>query len=142
MTDISDLRSNVRDLVETGRYWPFALGFEIARSTTSSYTSVSSVTASQELSEDLQTFVQQVPRVKPDWLNSCEVHIEIFERKLIHSDSDINKDILLAAHFTQYFPLLVADLGWTPLEALEIRSSLATFEEDWNAPGMEIYDEL
>ena len=30
----------------------------------------------------------------------------------------------------------------TEAEAVELRSKLAAWEEDWNAPGMEAYDEL
>jgi hypothetical protein len=36
----------------------------------------------------------------------------------------------------------IQELGWTEEEAAEIRNRLAAFEEDWDAPGMEIYDEL
>ena len=36
----------------------------------------------------------------------------------------------------------VAALGWTREQAAMIRDQLANFEEDWNAPGMEVYDRL
>ncbi len=36
----------------------------------------------------------------------------------------------------------IADLGWTRKRAAQVRASLAAFEEDWNAPGMEEYDKL
>ena len=36
----------------------------------------------------------------------------------------------------------IQDLGWSEEEAREVRASLQTFEEDWNAPGMDAYDEL
>jgi hypothetical protein len=39
-------------------------------------------------------------------------------------------------------PLLISKLGWTPKEAFETRARLAAFEEDWDAPGMECYDNL
>jgi hypothetical protein len=39
-------------------------------------------------------------------------------------------------------PLQVADLGWTPQQAAETRARLASFEEDWDAPGMDGYDDL
>lgn len=39
-------------------------------------------------------------------------------------------------------PLLISDLGLTKEEAQEIRNRLLSFEEDWNAPGMEVYDEI
>ena len=38
--------------------------------------------------------------------------------------------------------LRVADLGWTVNEAREARARLVAFEEDWDAPGMEEYDNL
>ena len=39
-------------------------------------------------------------------------------------------------------PLLVADLGWTPEQAADSRARLASFAEDWDAPGMDGYDDL
>lgn len=36
----------------------------------------------------------------------------------------------------------IQDLGWSEKQARQIRTSLASFEEDWNAPGMDAYDEL
>jgi hypothetical protein len=38
--------------------------------------------------------------------------------------------------------LRVADLGWTVNEAREARARLVGFEEDWDAPGMQEYDNL
>ncbi|NEQ25576.1 MAG: hypothetical protein F6K28_42250 [Microcoleus sp. SIO2G3] len=37
---------------------------------------------------------------------------------------------------------LIQDLGWTREQAAAIRYRLAAFREDWEAPGMEIYDDL
>jgi hypothetical protein len=36
----------------------------------------------------------------------------------------------------------INDLGWTTAEAAQTRSHLASFEEDWDAPGMDKYDRL
>ena len=36
----------------------------------------------------------------------------------------------------------LSDLGWSREEAAQIRASLLSFEEDWSAPGMELYDLL
>lgn len=36
----------------------------------------------------------------------------------------------------------LAERGITPEQAAEMRNRLISFEEDWNAPGMEVYDEL
>jgi len=38
-------------------------------------------------------------------------------------------------------PLRVADLGWTQEQAADTRARLASFAEDWDAPGMEGYDD-
>lgn len=33
-------------------------------------------------------------------------------------------------------------LGWTQIEALETRLRLSSFAEDWDAPGMDAYDDV
>ena len=38
--------------------------------------------------------------------------------------------------------LLTSDLGWTAAEIAETHYRLIAFKEDWDAPGMEAYDEL
>ncbi len=38
--------------------------------------------------------------------------------------------------------LLISDLGWSPEQARETYMRLRHFEEDWNAPGMDAYDDL
>lgn len=38
--------------------------------------------------------------------------------------------------------MLIDDLGWSREQVLETRMRLRTFEEDWDAPGMEAYDDL
>ncbi len=42
----------------------------------------------------------------------------------------------------QLAPLRVADLAWTQEQAADTRARLASFAEDWDAPGMEGYDDL
>jgi hypothetical protein len=39
-------------------------------------------------------------------------------------------------------PLLVSNLGWSTEEVQETRARLSALEEDWDAPGMEDYDQL
>ncbi|MBI1819931.1 MAG: hypothetical protein HY202_02375 [Nitrospirae bacterium] len=39
-------------------------------------------------------------------------------------------------------PKTIKELGWTKEQAAETRTRLKGFEEDWSAPGMEVYDEL
>lgn len=36
----------------------------------------------------------------------------------------------------------VARLGWTKEQAGRVRSALGTFQDNWNAPGMELYDTI
>lgn len=36
----------------------------------------------------------------------------------------------------------LAARGITPAQAAEMRNRVMSFEEDWNAPGMEVYDGL
>ena len=38
--------------------------------------------------------------------------------------------------------LLIRDLGWTREQTMETRLRLRGFQEDWDVPGMEIYDEM
>lgn len=38
--------------------------------------------------------------------------------------------------------LLISDLGWSAEKASETYMRLRHFEEDWDAPGMDAYDEL
>ena len=36
----------------------------------------------------------------------------------------------------------IGDLGWTREDAIAAYYTFKSFEEDWNAPGMELYDDL
>jgi len=36
----------------------------------------------------------------------------------------------------------LAARGITPEQAADMRNRVLSFEEDWNAPGMDVYDEL
>jgi hypothetical protein len=38
--------------------------------------------------------------------------------------------------------LLISDLGWSAEKASETYMRLRHFEEDWDAPGMDAYDDL
>ena len=57
--------------------------------------------------------------------------------------------VIEVADFVQFLKLQVhhqgipiSEIGLTREEAFDSRVRLATFEKDWNAPGMEAYDEL
>ena len=39
-------------------------------------------------------------------------------------------------------PLLIHELGWSDEEAQETYYRFRPFQEDWEAPGMEAYDDL
>jgi len=121
----------------TGGYWLSHLRQEIDFNT-NIYTRASSTTAQQKLTQDLEAFFRNSVKTKPNWLRVFEP----FGKKSLNSDSQIIEEILTVARLKQSTPLSIADLNWTADEALEIRSRLATFENDWNAPGMELYDGL
>jgi len=36
----------------------------------------------------------------------------------------------------------IEQLGWSPVEALETHLRFRNFAEDWDAPGMEAYDDM
>jgi len=36
----------------------------------------------------------------------------------------------------------IKELGWTREEAADVRARLSSFEQGWDAPGMEAYDDL
>jgi hypothetical protein len=38
-------------------------------------------------------------------------------------------------------PSALRSLGWTPQQAADTRARLASCAEDWDAPGMEAYDD-
>lgn len=47
------------------------------------------------------------------------------------------------AHEIPYCEALrLSDLGWTFEEALDTRTRLRSFEDDWEAPGMDAYDRV
>jgi len=96
---------------------------------TGSYTTIASITMTQ------QPF-QNIEKLSGRWRKMS------FEKKSIDSSSWVNEDILRLAKHGQSPHLLIADLGWTVQEAWETRTRLIAFEEDWNVPGMELYDEL
>lgn len=57
--------------------------------------------------------------------------------------------VIEVADFVQFLKLQVhhqgipiSETGLTHEEAFDLRVRLTTFETDWNAPGMEVYDEL
>lgn len=39
-------------------------------------------------------------------------------------------------------PLLIRDLGWSDAEVADTYHRLRPFEQDWDAPGMDAYDDL
>lgn len=80
------------------------------------------------------------------------INSEIRLENSIESQTDLTEiDILIQQLHCQLeqshnqksrLPLMIEDLGWTPTQVIEARSRLLSFEEDWNAPGMELYDDL
>jgi hypothetical protein len=65
------------------------------------------------------------------------VVLEIGEfRSLLHS-AGVQMQELPQAGF-----LRLSDLGWSSAEALDTRIRLRSFEDDWEAPGMDVYDNI
>lgn len=62
----------------------------------------------------------------------------------LHNDpDDMNKaDCTRAVDPTRKIPNLLSDLGWTSEQVAETYHRLQAFQTDWDAPGMEIYDQL
>lgn len=54
-------------------------------------------------------------------------------------DSDSSSPAKPAVHGQA---LLVRHLGWDRADAADTRSRLRPFEDDWDAPGMDAYDDL
>ena len=80
----------------------------------------------------LQHIVQQVEHLDPELQETLAKRFEqvIREELAKPASGPITKE------------RSIQDLGWTEAEAQEVRASLQSFEEDWNAPGMDAYDEL
>lgn len=102
-------------------------------------------------------------------LNEVEVLIKQLQRQVAQTSTQLNADRpmddvsekpaseyrhvgveVLSQQTSQAQPIkksspvqhLIQDLGWTREQAAAIRYRLAAFREDWEAPGMEIYDDL
>lgn len=56
--------------------------------------------------------------------------------------SELNDIILNSLNKSIHPSLLISDLGWSRKKAMETRMRLISFEEDWDAPGMKLYDYL
>lgn len=57
------------------------------------------------------------------------------------------RNLLLSAgvqmqELPQAGPLRLSDLGWSGAEAQDTRIRLRSFEDDWEAPGMDVYDNV
>ena len=57
------------------------------------------------------------------------------EEKVVACCQELIRDTYLRRETSAPEELTIARLGWTPEEAAETRARLASFAEDWNAPG-------
>jgi hypothetical protein len=62
-------------------------------------------------------------------------HVELLERS-----SDVREGARVIVTFIESTPIGLAAQGIDPDQAEILRTSLATFSEDWNSPEMSIYD--
>lgn len=63
-------------------------------------------------------------------MNTLEELQQSTQTKTTHDDAETRSS------------LLIENLGWTQSEIKEAYARLLSFQEDWNAPGMEGYDDL
>lgn len=133
-TDIEDTSFLESRLIRKGILVGFLLA-QAATNATASYSTAYSSTVVRDLSFAVQDFIQNQPQ-RSFWLNDCEI-MPITK----DTGSKIREEILAVAA-RQKSQLLIADLGWSIEEVIDTRSRLISFEEDWEAPNMEMYDEL
>lgn len=63
--------------------------------------------------------------------------------ELYETVSDIEQaEVIVTFIGTSLQPGSLQEYGFSHGEAMILRQQLATFEDDWNAPGMEAYDAL
>ncbi|MFH1287662.1 MAG: hypothetical protein ABII25_03090 [bacterium] len=73
---------------------------------------------------------------------------QVFAQELISDLLSLSEDKLdEVKDFVEFLKsrskkLSIKDVGMTKEEAGDLRSRLTTFEDDWNASGMEAYDKL
>jgi hypothetical protein len=78
------------------------------------------------MSEDLKTLIDRLP---PEMESDLREHIKFLLRT--------------SGNRSRRKPrLLLKNLGWTQAQIQEARARLASFEGDWDYPGMEKYDDL
>jgi hypothetical protein len=63
-------------------------------------------------------------------------HVELAERS-----NDVREGARVIVTFIEANPIDLAAQGIDPEQAQILRTSLATFSEDWNSPEMNIYDD-
>ncbi|MDF0556268.1 hypothetical protein [Kamptonema sp. UHCC 0994] len=62
------------------------------------------------------------------------------DKQLLSEIKDGGKGVIIVQETRK--ELAIADLGWSEEETKETYYRLLSFKEDWEAPGMEAYDEL
>jgi hypothetical protein len=63
-------------------------------------------------------------------------HVELAERS-----NDVREGARVIVTFIEANPIDLAAQGIDPEQAQILRTSLATFSEDWNSPEMSLYDD-
>lgn len=117
------------------------IGFLLAQAATgatASYSPTYSSTAVQDLSFAVQDFLQRHPFQRPTWLNDCGMTPSVADTKSIIQEQIFA--VIETRH--EYQALPISDLRWSIEETIETRGRLISFEEDWDAPDMELYDDL
>lgn len=91
----------------------------------------------QDLAERYQPLNQRYLAALKDLSKAQVAESDLFEQ------SDVSVGVVeQKAAPAQPVKHLIEELGWTREQAAEIRYRLASFSEDWEAPGMEVYDDI
>ncbi|MCB5270943.1 MAG: hypothetical protein LHW56_03755 [Candidatus Cloacimonetes bacterium] len=95
-----------------------------------------SISDLQTNNSSISSVTARSPKMRQSWLDGIVSSLSDFWRI----------DQLEREHSTTYSGqkanLFIDDLQWTLTQVLETRMRLLAFEEDWDAPGMEIYDDM
>jgi hypothetical protein len=62
--------------------------------------------------------------------------------ELLEVPPDLKEGRVIVTFFPKNGPVDLRALGISETEAAEMRWRLQAFEEDWNHPGMDVYDEM
>jgi hypothetical protein len=103
----------------------------------------------------IKTFLMELENLEEPWPEEIRINLSTIAEDLRGSASALNESNygtigmlsqqpakMATISSMSPAPHLIQDLGWTREDATAIRHRLSAFREDWEAPGMEIYDDV